>query len=183
MGETKKPFISRAAIVKKPLPVVFSYLASMENMHELMINVVKMEKTTAGPIDVGTKFIESRNLRGNIVKADVEVIEYEENKRFAIRSNSNGLITEYYYTFDEVQEGTQVVMKGFITFTTFRMKFFKKYLIRTISKEDGYQMYYLKEMLDNPPVEYLEEEKKKEQEEIERVEKLEALLTKEEQKV
>lgn len=172
MEGTKQLFINRAIIIQKPLKEVFYYLASMENMHELMINVVGMEKQFLGEVAIGSKWIESRHLRGHIVKAEVECTQYEENNKFAIKSNSSGLLTEYVYTFDQVEEGTQVVMKGFITLTTLRMKLFKRYLKRTITKEDGYQLYYLKEMLENPPVEEQIEDK-----EQERIELLEELLT------
>lgn len=174
MADTRQLFINRAIIIQKPLNEVFKYLTSMENMHELMINVVEMEKQFSNEVAVGSKWIESRHLRGHIVKAQVECTEYKENKMFAIKSNSSGLITEYIYTFDEVEEGTQVMMKGYLTLTTLRMKFFKRYLKRTITKEDGYQLYYLKEMLENLPINEQTEEEEKEQE---RVELLEELLT------
>ncbi|MEH7522798.1 SRPBCC family protein [Bacillus sp. JJ1503] len=137
-----------SVIIHKPVSEVFHYMASMENVPELMPNVVKMEKLTEGPIGKGTKFKESRSVRGNTVNAEIEFIEYKQDQAFTTRSNSNGLITEYAYAFHEIEEGTQVELDAFVKTSGLRMKLTKRLIVNMIKKEDGFQLEYLKEMLE-----------------------------------
>lgn len=138
-----------SVIIHKPIKEVFRYIASMENVSELMPTVVKVEKITPGELRKGTKFIETRSVRGSEIKADVELLEYEENKLFTTRSNSNGLITEYHYNFSEIEEGTQAEFKAVIKTTGLRMKLTKRFIVNMMQREDGYQLKYLKEMLED----------------------------------
>ncbi len=138
-----------SVIIHKPIKEVFQYIASMENVHELMPNVVKMEKTTPGELRKGTKFIETRLVRGKEIKAEVELLEYEENKLFTTKSNSSGLITEYHYKFSEIEEGTQAEFEAFIKTTGLRMKLTKRFIVNMMQREDGYQLKYLKEMFED----------------------------------
>jgi len=137
-----------SVIIYKPIKEVFHYIASMDNVPELMPNVVKMEKITPGELSKGTKFLETRSVRGKEIRAEVEVLEYEENKLFTTRSNSNGLITEYHYKFYEIEEGTQVEFEAFVKTTGLRMKLTKRFIVNMMQQEDGYQLKYLKEMLE-----------------------------------
>ncbi|WNS75341.1 SRPBCC family protein [Bacillus sp. DTU_2020_1000418_1_SI_GHA_SEK_038] len=137
-----------SVIIHKPISEVFHYMASMENVPELMPNVVKMEKLTEGPIGKGTRFKESRSVRGNTVNADIEMIQYIQDQAFTTRSNSNGLITEYAYAFHEIEEGTQVEMDAFVKTSGLRMKLTKRLIVKMIKREDGFQLEYLKEMLE-----------------------------------
>ena len=137
-----------SAIIHKPIKEVFQYISRMENVSELMPNVVKMEKITSGELRKGTKFIETRSVRGKEIKADVELLEFEEDKLFTTRSNSNGLITEYHYKFYEIEEGTQAEFEAFVKTTGLRMKLTKRFIVKMMQQEDGYQLQYLKEMLE-----------------------------------
>ncbi len=137
-----------SAIIHKPIKEVFQYISRMENVSELMPNVVKMEKITPGELRKGTKFIETRSVRGKEIKADVELLEFEEDKLFTTRSNSNGLITEYHYKFYEIEEGTQAEFEAFVKTTGLRMKLTKRFIVKMMQREDGYQLQYLKEMLE-----------------------------------
>ena len=138
-----------SVIIRKPIEEVFRYIASMENVSELKLTVVKMEKITPGELRKGTKFIETRSIRGKEISADVELLEYEENRLFTTRSNSNGLITEYHYRFSEIEEGTQAELEAFIKTTGLRMKLTKRFIVKMMQQEDGYQLKYLKEMLED----------------------------------
>jgi len=137
-----------SAIIDKPVHEVFQYVASMEHMPEIMPNVVKVEKLTEGDIGKGTLFKETRQVRGTTISADIEVLEFEQDKLFKTSTDSNGLITEYVYTFHEIAEGTQVELDAFIKTTGLRMKLTKGLIVKMIKREDGFQLEYLKEVLE-----------------------------------
>ncbi|MBP2243224.1 carbon monoxide dehydrogenase subunit G [Cytobacillus eiseniae] len=137
-----------SVIIQKPIDEVFNYMSGMENVHEVMPIVVKMEKLTDGEIGAGTKFKETRLVRGKNVYAEVEYVQYEQNRSFTSRSNSNGLIVEYKYMFHEIEEGTQVEFEAFIKTTGLRMRLSKPMIVKMIKREDGYQLENLKNMLE-----------------------------------
>lgn len=138
-----------SVIIHKPVSEVFNYMAGMEDVHEIMPNVVKMEKITPGPIGKGTQFKETRMVRGKNINADIEYMEYEQDRSIILRSNSNGLIVEYHYKFDEIEEGTQADLEAFVKTSGLVMKLTKRFIVNMIKREDGNQLQYLKEMLEN----------------------------------
>lgn len=142
-----------SVIIHKPVKEVFQYMAGMENVHEVMPIVSKMEKLTEGDIGKGTKFKETRLVRGKEIFAEVEYIQYEENHSFTSRSNSNGLIVEYKYVFHEIEEGTQVELEAFIKTSGLRMKLTRPMIVKMIKREDGYQLENLKNMLESEKAE------------------------------
>lgn len=146
-----------SVVIHKPVEEVFHYVVSMENVHELMPNVVKMEKQMEGPLKAGTIFLETRLISGRNIQAEVEMTEYTENRSFATKTNSNGLITEYQYHFHPVEEGTQVDLEATITTTGLKMRLTKPILVKMIKREDGNQLVYLKEMFEQDKSEKEEE--------------------------
>ncbi|MBU8769404.1 hypothetical protein [Cytobacillus oceanisediminis] len=44
--------------------------------------------------------------------ADIEIIDFEQDRTYTTRCNATGLITEYKYDFHEIEEGTQVQMEA-----------------------------------------------------------------------
>jgi hypothetical protein len=137
-----------SVIIERPVADVFKYASSMENVPEIMPNVVNVEKKTAGPIGVGSKFVETRLIRGKEAKADIEFIEYTENRSYTTRSESNGLEVIYEYDFQEIEEGTQVQFAGTVNTKGIVMKLTKRFLVKMLKQEDGYQLRYLKEALE-----------------------------------
>ncbi|UQX53554.1 hypothetical protein M5V91_22905 [Cytobacillus pseudoceanisediminis] len=59
-------------IINKPVHEVFDYMIKMENVPELMPFVVNVEKQTEGEIGKGTRFIETRMVRG---KKSVQILK------------------------------------------------------------------------------------------------------------
>lgn len=135
-------------IIHKPVHEVFDYMVSMENVPELMPFVVKVEKQTEGEIGKGTKFFETRMVRGKKINADIEIIDFEKDKTYTTRSNANGLITEYKYNFHEIEEGTQVEMEANVKTSGLVAKLTKRFIVNIVKKEDGSQLQYLKEMME-----------------------------------
>ncbi|WP_141430917.1 SRPBCC family protein [Bacillus sp. 03113] len=135
-------------IIKKPLQEVFQYMVDMENATEVMVNVVEVEKITEGPIGAGTKYLETRSIRGKKAKAEIEYTQFEENQSYTASSEVNGLEVTYYYQFHEVEEGTHVEFEANIHTTGLFMKLTKPFIVNIIRKEDGNHLQYVKEALE-----------------------------------
>ncbi|EWG12234.1 MAG: SRPBCC family protein [Bacillota bacterium] len=135
-------------IINKPVHEVFDYMIKMENVPELMPFVVKVEKQTEGETGKGTKFVETRMVRGKKISADVEIIDFEQDRTYTTRSNANGLITEYKYDFHEIEEGTQVEMEATVKTSGLVARLTKRFIVNIVKREDGSQLQYLKEMME-----------------------------------
>jgi len=136
------------AIIRKPVEEVFNYAVNLENAPKFMPFVKKTVKSTNEPIQKGSKFIETRMIRGKETKAELELTEFNPNHSYTVVNAANGLVTTYHYIFEEIEEGTQAEMqvtvnpKGLFSFLT------KKALVNIIKKEDGHQLGYLKDVLE-----------------------------------
>jgi regulator of replication initiation timing len=138
-----------SAMIERPVHEVFDYMTDFEkNASELLPNVVKVEKITEGPVGEGTKFLETRNIRGKEATSEIEVIKFERNKAYSVKSESNGLVVIYHYVFHEIEEGTQVEFEAEIQTTGLFMKLTKPMLVKMIKQEDGDQLKYLKEEME-----------------------------------
>ena len=146
-----------SVIICEPIEEVFSYFADMSNAPEYMSKVETVEKLTKGPIKAGTKFKEIRNVRGNLVGAEIEYLSYKENAKFTRRSISNGLTVDYEYNFSEIQEGTQVEFEGNLILKGLKMRLMKKILVNMIKSEDGDHVQNAKEVLEGKAESFLQE--------------------------
>ncbi|GLB59134.1 SRPBCC family protein [Cytobacillus sp. NCCP-133] len=135
-------------IINKPVHEVFDYMVKMENVPELMPYVLKVEKQTKGEIGKGTRFLETRMIRGKKINADIEIIDFEKDRTYTTRSNANGLITEYKYDFHQIEEGTQVEMQANVQTSGLVARLTKRFIVNIVKQEDGGQLQYLKEMME-----------------------------------
>ncbi|MDQ0271809.1 SRPBCC family protein [Cytobacillus purgationiresistens] len=158
-----------SVMINKPLDEVFEYMLNVDNIHEIMPIVAKREQETEGQIGKGTRFLETRSIRGKNITSTIEVLAFEQNRTFTTKSDSSGLIVEYKYDFHEIEEGTQVELEANLQTTGLRMKLTKPLLVKMIKREDGNQLTNLKDMLEgNNPLASAESELEKTQVEEQR---------------
>lgn len=135
-------------IIQKPVEVVFKYIIDTDNTPKIMPNVVKLDMLTEAPIRKGSKFLETRSIRGREAKAEIEIIEYEHNKCYSTKSIANGITIIYKYSFEPIEEGTQVHFEAFVQIKGIFGFLSRCALIKILKQEDGYLLQYLKEELE-----------------------------------
>ncbi|MBP3039187.1 SRPBCC family protein [Bacillaceae bacterium Marseille-Q3522] len=137
-----------SAIIHKNVAEVFAFITNPDNIPEIMPNVVKWEKVTEGAVGKGTKIKETRAIRGRSSTAEIEFIDFEQNRHFAIENSNNGLVVIYRYMFTEIPEGTQADLKAEVKTSGVRMRLTKPIIVKMLKQEDGNQLKYLKKMLE-----------------------------------
>lgn len=148
------PDIQDSVIISKPVEEVFSYAANMDNATNIMQNVVAIEKLTEGPLQVGTKFKETREIRGRQASSIIEFIEFLPNERYVVQSEANGLKVVYHYDFKPtVDGGTKVHFQGDIHTSGIVMKLTKPIIRKILKKEDGDHLSQLKKLMEGTAVE------------------------------
>lgn len=104
--------------VNRPVDKVFVWLTNADNQGKFDKTSLAMELLTLGPWQAGSQFREVRNLGGRKTEVFSEIIEFEANKKFVIRSKTG---PEWLGTWLFDSEGTvtrlrwtgQMTMKGF----------------------------------------------------------------------
>lgn len=132
-------------IIQRPVKEVFDYALNPDNIPNIMPNVVKLEKLSEGPIDKGTKFLETRNIRGREAKAEIEITEFELYKTYTTKSVAGEITIVYKYSFDSIEEGTQVQFEANVHIRGLFSFFSRRALVKILKQEDGYLLQYLKE--------------------------------------
>ena len=135
--------------IAKPKEEVFTFLTSFDNATTIMPNVVKNEILTEGPFGVGTRFKETRLIRGREASSEIEVTEYEPNEKFSVRSELEGLATLYHYKLQSTETGgTEVTFECDINASSLKMKLIKPLFKRIMKKEDGDHVRRMKEAME-----------------------------------
>ncbi len=85
----------------------FEFIAELDNIPKWISIVTGVEKQTEGPTTVGTRFTETRLIRGMEGNVDNEVRAYEPPKTFATGFTGRGFDVTYTYRFAAEGSGTR----------------------------------------------------------------------------
>ena len=104
--------------VNRPVGKVFAWLTNTQNQGKFDKTSLAMDLLTPAPWQAGSQFRELRNLGGRKTEVLSEIIEFETNKLFLIRSKTG---PEWLgtWSFEPEKSGTrlrwtgQMTMKGF----------------------------------------------------------------------
>ena len=108
----------RSYTINKPVPEVFSLLADIERYREWTWTVWKREKLTDGPIGIGTRFRAEDGVGERSVEYNVEIVEFELNRRLAIECSAS--MPSWNCLFTEFEGGTKVEFEVLIGMMTRR---------------------------------------------------------------
>jgi uncharacterized membrane protein len=97
-------FENRIAI-DSPVGEVFAFVADFENVPKWNYYVLEVNKTSAGPLAVGTTYHQTRKTD----EQDFEVIEYEPAERVVVKTLPHAQPAfEMRFTFQTLEGGTQM---------------------------------------------------------------------------
>lgn len=88
-----------------PVEQVFSYTSNFENDPTWISTVSKVEKTSDGPIGIGSTFKNYVNFLGKTFHSEHEIVEYEPNKRVVIVSSAGPVPFKAHYLFQPLEAG------------------------------------------------------------------------------
>ncbi|UAL53352.1 SRPBCC family protein [Bacillus sp. CMF21] len=134
--------------VNAPLDQVFNFAADVENAPLFMQNVTKVEKLTDGPVQAGTKYRETREIRGREATAVIEFIEYVPSAKYSVKSEMKGMEAIYHYMFSASGNQTTIRFECEINAKKFTMKLIKPVFVKIMKKEDGDHLQHLKKALE-----------------------------------
>lgn len=96
--------------IKAPVDKVFRTIAHIDQYSEAVPHIVSVEILTDVKSGVGTRFKETRLMKGKEASTELEVTEYVENDRIRLVSDSGGTIWDTVFTVKAAEGGTELNM-------------------------------------------------------------------------
>ena len=100
--------VESTTVISRPVEEVFALLSNLENYPKWSSAFLEVQKTSEGPIGVGTTWRAVQKAFGQRLESEVEVTEYEPNRKIAQESTSGPIPSEVLLTFEPVEGGTRV---------------------------------------------------------------------------
>ena len=105
---------SESVMINRPVGEVFDYVSDMQNLPTYADVVMASEKTTEGPIGVGTEFRLQQQVpvvgRGDLT---MTFLEFDPPHRFLFQETRFGPIAETAeFLFEELDDSTRVTIQG-----------------------------------------------------------------------
>lgn len=82
--------VTGSIVIGRPLEEVFDFVADQRNEPGYNPEITSCEKTTPGPIGVGTTFVAETKMMGSVVPVNVEIIGFERPHRIASWAHIEG---------------------------------------------------------------------------------------------
>ena len=104
---------SGSVMINRPVGEVFDYVSDMQNLPKYAPIVLASEKTTEGPIGVGTEFQLQQQLPGLRGDLTMTFSEYDPPHRFLFQETRFGPTAETAeFLFEELDDSTRVTIQG-----------------------------------------------------------------------
>ena len=97
-------------VIDCPAERVFRFVADLGTWPRWHGSGHEMEKTTQGPVGVGTTWEASGQVQGQRIAVTVEVTEYEPSRRFGIKTTSGPIEARQTFVCEHVAGGTRLAM-------------------------------------------------------------------------
>ena len=126
---------------------VFDFISASENAPKVVPSVTSMVKLTEGPVRVGTRYCETRLMKGEEHQTELEIVEYEPVQKYAMKNETDGIETVYRYTFRPEEGGTRVDLVCEVKGSGAK-KLIAPVVVSVLKKEDGDHLQRLKQAME-----------------------------------
>lgn len=92
--------------IDRPPEDVFAYITNLDNALEWLPAVTRLEQITQGPLAVGTRYHETRQVGDREGQVEMEVTAYDPPRTYATAFARGGYESTYRYTFEAEGSGT-----------------------------------------------------------------------------
>jgi len=137
-----------ATVVNKPLHDVFDYVVDFSNLPTYDRWVETAEKTSEGPIGVGSTWMHTRVQGRRRIEAPIELVEYEPDRRFAMVSGSKGFDVRSTMTLEAQGDAATAMVEVLEMHLSGFVRLFEPMIRRQVSKQGAEVHQRLKEVLE-----------------------------------
>ncbi|MET0167552.1 MAG: SRPBCC family protein [Vicinamibacterales bacterium] len=94
--------------VRAPVDQVFGLFTDIEHAAERVSGIKKIEIMSTGPINLGFRWCETREVLGRLDDAEMEITSFESNHTYTVTHHKSGVRIDTVFTFEPVPAGTKV---------------------------------------------------------------------------
>lgn len=133
--------------IERPVEDVFAYLTDPEKLPEWQSTLVEIRKESEGPTAVGTRLTEVRRFLGRRMESTLEVTEYEQNRKWSLKTVSGPVPYTVDHTLEPSDGGTRLAWVGEGEPGGF-FKFAEPIVARAAKRQFGSDFETLKDILE-----------------------------------
>ena len=100
----------QTVVIDRPIEEVFAYVTDQTNTPAWQAGLVEVQRTTPGPIGVGTRHRFVRQFMGRRMEAANEYVAYEPDRLVTFRTTSGPALVAS-YLFDQDPKGTRLTSR------------------------------------------------------------------------
>jgi carbon monoxide dehydrogenase subunit G len=97
--------------INKPAADVFAFMSDFANDAKWQVDLIRSEKTSDGPMGVGSTGIFAQKFMGKEMESQVQVTEFDPPKRMAMKTTSGPVQFSMDTSFEEMGGGTHLTIK------------------------------------------------------------------------
>jgi uncharacterized protein YndB with AHSA1/START domain len=94
--------------INAPVEEVFDLFTDIERGADRVKAIKKVEMMTFGPLRLGSKWNETREVLGRLDDAQMEITAYEQNRSYTITHHKGGVRIDTAFSFEPIPAGTRV---------------------------------------------------------------------------
>jgi uncharacterized protein YndB with AHSA1/START domain len=94
--------------IAAPVERVFEMFTDIEHGAEHVSGIKDTKIMTTGPLQLGSRWNETREVLGRTDDAEMEITAFEQNRTYTITHHKAGVRIDTVFTFDPIPRGTRV---------------------------------------------------------------------------
>jgi uncharacterized protein YndB with AHSA1/START domain len=146
-GECIMAIAEASVVINRPMEEVFAYVVDPKNTAQWAGPVIEAEKTSEGPVGLGTTSKRVTQFLGRTMEATYEITEFEPNSYYTDKTTSGPVPIDGRISFDSVKGGTKVTIEGEIKAAGF-FKLAEPLLSRMAERQIATDVQTLKDLLE-----------------------------------
>lgn len=141
--------VDESIIIKRPRDEVFAFAIDPANVPLFSSNLIEYRQLTPGPVQKGTRDAGAVKVAGKRIDWTTEVVEFEEGRRWGVRSVESPIAFEMDLRYEDAEDGTEIRWhQESETFGGFFGKLAEPLVNRMYAKDVRSNLEKLKELLE-----------------------------------
>ena len=139
--------VESSVVINRPVEEVFAYVVDPKNTAQWAGPVIEAEKTSEGPIGLGTTSKRVTQFLGRTMEGTYEIIEFEPNSYYRDKTTSGPVPMKSRISVESVKDGAKVTIEGTIEAAGF-FKMAEPLISRMAKRQIATDVQTLKDMLE-----------------------------------
>jgi hypothetical protein len=105
------PTVAVSNEIDAPLDRVFDTFTDIEHGPAHVSGIKKLEMLSPGPVHIGTRWLETREVMGRLDTVEMEITSFERNRMYTITHYKAGVRIDTTFRFEPAGNGTKVTVE------------------------------------------------------------------------